>query len=360
MEVVATILGKIWDCSFDATCRQFRYLCGYKDTTKRLTDEAEKLADTRERAQAKIDEARTKGEIILSDANKWIQRVDDITKEAEHFREEEDQANKRCLKGLCINPWPRYRFGKEAQRKIEAISTLQQEGAGFESVSRQAPPPRNLLIPSSALPIIPSPIIPSSALPIIPSLALSINFQSRELITRQIMEMLKDENVSIIGICGMGGVGKTTLANEISKQAIEKKLFDFVVMVVVSQTQNYVNIQRDIAKRVHDMTEEAEELLKEEDKANKRCLKGLCIDPWSRYRFSKEAERKIEAISNLQQEGAEFENVSRQDPPPGIIPWSALSINFKSRESINRQIMDTLKDENVSIIGICGWVVWVR
>ncbi|TXG55671.1 hypothetical protein EZV62_020927 [Acer yangbiense] len=237
MEVVATIVGKLWDCSFDATCRQFRYLCGYKDSVERLRIKAEKLEHTRERVQGKIDEATTKGEIILSDVTNWIQSVDGITKEAEHFREEEDKANKRCLKGLCINPWSRYRFGKEAERKIEAISILQQEGAGFESVSRQAPPPRNLLISSSAASII-------------PSSALSINFQSRELITRQIMEMLKDENVSIIGICGMGGVGKTTLANEISKQAIKKKLFDFVVMVVVSQTQNYVNIQRDIAKRL--------------------------------------------------------------------------------------------------------------
>ncbi|TXG55648.1 hypothetical protein EZV62_020904 [Acer yangbiense] len=229
MEVVATIVGKLWDCSFDATCRQFRYLCGYKDSVERLRIKAEKLEHTRERVQGKIDEATANGEIILRDVTNWIQRVDGITKEAEHFREEEDKANKRCLKGLCINPWSLYRFGKEAERKIEAISNLQQEGAGFQSVSRQAPQPRNLLVPSSAL---------------------SINFQSRELITRQIMEMLKDENVSIIGICGMGGVGKTTLANEISKQAFKKKLFDFIVMVAVSQTQNYVNIQRDIAKRL--------------------------------------------------------------------------------------------------------------
>ncbi|TXG55666.1 hypothetical protein EZV62_020922 [Acer yangbiense] len=237
MEVVATIVGKLWDCSFDATCRQFRYLCGYKDSIERLRIKAEKLEHTRERVQGKIDEATANGEIILSDVTNWIQRVDGITKEAEHFREEEDKANKRCLKGLCINPWSRYRFGKEAERKIEAISNLQKERSGFEIVSRQAPPRRNLLIPSSALSII-------------PSSALSINFQSRELITKQIMEMLKDENVSIIGICGMGGVGKTTLANEISKQAFEKKLFDFVVMVAVSQTQNYVNIQRVIAKRL--------------------------------------------------------------------------------------------------------------
>ncbi|KAK2651058.1 hypothetical protein Ddye_018547 [Dipteronia dyeriana] len=229
MEVVTAILGKIWDCSFDATCRQFRYLCSYKDSFKRLRIKAETLKYRRERVQGKIDEAIRNGEIIQSDVTNWIQRVDDTTKEAERFTENEDQANKRCLKGMCIDPWSCYRFGKEAERKIEAISILQQEGAEFEGVSRQAPPPSNLLI--------------------IPWSALSINFKSRELVTRQIMETLKDENVSIIGICGMDGVGKTTLAKEISKQARENRLFYTVVMVVVSQTQSYVNIQRDIAKR---------------------------------------------------------------------------------------------------------------
>ncbi|KAK2651075.1 hypothetical protein Ddye_018564 [Dipteronia dyeriana] len=223
MEVVTAIVGKICNRLFDATWRQFGYLYRYKDTIKRLAVEAEKLADTRERVQAKIDEARTKGEIILSDANKWIQRADDITKEAAEFLKEDDKANKRCLKGMCIDPWSCYRFSKEAQRKIEAISNLRQEGE-FESVSRQAPPP-GIIAPS----------------------ALSVNFQSRQSITKEIMKSLKEENVSIIGICGMGGVGKTTLVKEISKRAIENKLFDKVAMAVVSQTQNYVKIQGEIA-----------------------------------------------------------------------------------------------------------------
>ncbi|KAL5861582.1 hypothetical protein ACOSQ4_002878 [Xanthoceras sorbifolium] len=121
----------------------------------------------------------------------------------------------------------KHKFGKKAQKKIDAISNLQQEGR-FESVSRQLQAPLlGLIITSSTL---------------------SVNFQSRELITKQIMETLKDENVSKIGICGMGGVGKTTLVNEISMQAIKNELFDMVAMAVVSQTQNYVQIQGEVAK----------------------------------------------------------------------------------------------------------------
>ncbi|KAK4852888.1 hypothetical protein QYF36_000813 [Acer negundo] len=125
----------VLDCSFDATCRQFRYLCGYKENVETLRIQAERLKYRRERVQGKIDEATTEGEIILSDVTNWIERVDDVTEEAEHFIENEDKANKRCLKGLCIDPRARYQFDKEEERKIKAISNLQQEGAGFESVS---------------------------------------------------------------------------------------------------------------------------------------------------------------------------------------------------------------------------------
>lgn len=57
------------------------------------------------------------------------------------------------------------------------------------------------------------------------------------------MKTLNEENVSIVGICGMGGVGKTTLVKEISKRLIQSSIFDMVAMAVVSQTQSYVKIQ---------------------------------------------------------------------------------------------------------------------
>lgn len=48
-------------------------------------------------------------------------------------------------------------------------------------------------------------------------------FKSRESAIKDIREAMKNENVSIIGICGMGAVGKTTLVKEMQKKAKEIK-----------------------------------------------------------------------------------------------------------------------------------------
>ncbi|XP_047174271.1 probable disease resistance protein At4g27220 [Vigna umbellata] len=73
------------------------------------------------------------------------------------------------------------------------------------------------------------------------------SFPSRKSIITEVLETLKDEDFKILSICGMGGVGKTTLVKEVIKILEVCKLFDEVVMVVVSQNLDYVKIQGQIA-----------------------------------------------------------------------------------------------------------------
>ncbi|KAF5941128.1 hypothetical protein HYC85_022295 [Camellia sinensis] len=73
-------------------------------------------------------------------------------------------------------------------------------------------------------------------------------FESRRLIMNGVMKALTDDSIYVIGICGMRGVGKTTMVKEVAKKAEEKKMFDKIVMVVVSQNPNLINIQVEIAK----------------------------------------------------------------------------------------------------------------
>ncbi|KAJ6314022.1 hypothetical protein OIU78_017640 [Salix suchowensis] len=62
------------------------------------------------------------------------------------------------------------------------------------------------------------------------------------------MKALKDDNVNMIGLYGMGGVGKTTLVKEVGRIAKESHLFDEVLLATVSQNPNVKNIQNRMAE----------------------------------------------------------------------------------------------------------------
>ncbi|XP_044483166.1 disease resistance protein UNI-like isoform X4 [Mangifera indica] len=232
MEIVTSCVSSISEIIFSrlfkAAGRQIGYLLNYNDNIEALRNQAQQLKGTRDSMQLRIHAAERNREIILPDVQTWISKVDDVSAEAEKFFEDEGNVNKMCFKGWCINVRSRYRFSNVAKQKITVITQLQ-EGGTFQAISQPALPPSSIIVPT---------------------VGFSGIFESRESIKNEIMEALKDDKVSIIGICGMGGVGKTTLVKQVGKQAEEEKLYDSVVFVVVSQTPNIMEIQKAIAYKL--------------------------------------------------------------------------------------------------------------
>ncbi|ONI13670.1 hypothetical protein PRUPE_4G236500 [Prunus persica] len=72
-------------------------------------------------------------------------------------------------------------------------------------------------------------------------------FESRTSIVKKIMEELRNPNTNMIGVYGIGGVGKTTLVQEVFRQATKEELFDDVVIVIdVKQNLDLERIQKEI------------------------------------------------------------------------------------------------------------------
>ncbi|KAK2441206.1 disease resistance protein [Trifolium repens] len=74
-----------------------------------------------------------------------------------------------------------------------------------------------------------------------------IYFGSRQKAYDELFETLNDDSIHMIGLYGDSGSGKTTLVTEVGKQAVDDKMFDKVISITVSQTQNIRDIQETIA-----------------------------------------------------------------------------------------------------------------
>ncbi|KAH9727239.1 Disease resistance protein [Citrus sinensis] len=75
-------------------------------------------------------------------------------------------------------------------------------------------------------------------------------FESRKSILFDILDVLTAPNVNMIGVYGIGGIGKTTLMHEVLFEAKKEKLFDQVVFVLKSSTANVEKIQDEIAEQL--------------------------------------------------------------------------------------------------------------
>ncbi|KAK4340823.1 hypothetical protein RND71_039324 [Anisodus tanguticus] len=74
-----------------------------------------------------------------------------------------------------------------------------------------------------------------------------LSFSSRKLSMDLIMNAMRDEGRSIVRVYGMGGVGKTYMVKAVAIRALKERVFDQVVVSVISQTVDLTKIQGDIA-----------------------------------------------------------------------------------------------------------------
>ncbi|KAF3438238.1 hypothetical protein FNV43_RR20999 [Rhamnella rubrinervis] len=226
MDILTSIASKVAELLVEPAGRQLGYLICSDGNIKALTEETEKLKDKRAAIQMSMDKATTQLEVISPEVKRWVSEVDKIMNELRKFFEEDVKVNKTCFNGWCQNLKLRHSLGRKAKKHTEVVLKLQQEGK-FDRISYPAPPTGMHLVASMKA------------------------FDSRTKILKQVMEAVRDENIHIIAICGMGGIGKTTMAKEVARSAQEEKLFGAAVMAVVSQNPNVTKIQGEIADALH-------------------------------------------------------------------------------------------------------------
>ncbi|XP_044481969.1 disease resistance protein RPS5-like [Mangifera indica] len=67
---------------------------------------------------------------------------------------------------------------------------------------------------------------------------------------KNVWDALNDENVYMVGVYGMGGIGKTTLVQEVERKEEQDNLFEDIAFVEVTQTLDIKKVQREIAEKL--------------------------------------------------------------------------------------------------------------
>ncbi|XP_044474981.1 uncharacterized protein LOC123202894 [Mangifera indica] len=210
-------------CEFG--CRQINYMFKYRSYMKKLKEQVKELEIRREDVKEDVEMAKRQGEQIYNEVTEWLKSVEEFMERVAKLVDDEDKAKKRCFKGFCPDLIKRYRLSKEAEEVAEAGARVL-EKVKFSRISH---PP--LLRRTESI------FVGKEY----------EHFDSRESNFQEIMDALKDSTVNMIGVHGMGGVGKTTLVKKVAWKAKEDKLFDEVVITEVTQTPDLKKIQADIA-----------------------------------------------------------------------------------------------------------------
>ncbi|WJZ94671.1 hypothetical protein VitviT2T_013510 [Vitis vinifera] len=218
MEFLNSIAGLI-PCFYDHTSRHTLYIRDLKKNLRALSQKMEELNNLYEDVTARVEGEEQRQMRRRKEVGGWIRRVEEMVEEVnEILRRGDQEIQKRCLRCCPRNCWSSYKIGKAVSEKLVAVSD--QMGRGhFDVVAEMLPRP------------------------LVDELPMEETVGS-ELAYDRICGFLKDPQVGIMGLYGMGGVGKTTLLKKINNDFLTTSSdFDVVIWDVVSKPPNIEKIQ---------------------------------------------------------------------------------------------------------------------
>ncbi|EOY25866.1 NBS-LRR type disease resistance protein [Theobroma cacao] len=219
----ADTIPRCWDCIVGHAS----YTRKLEDNLKALSVELAKLNARRDDVKRRVDLAEQQRMEPLNQVQLWLSRVQTVGADAEVLINGGTQQIQKLCFGGCFskNCKSSYNFGKQVTRKLAETVDLKNEG-DFERVAEY-----ELTAQVDVRPIEPT-------VGLEPTLV-------------KVWRLLEENDVGIIGLHGLGGVGKTTLLTQINNNLSSMPMgYDVVIWVVVSKDHTIERVQEKIGEKV--------------------------------------------------------------------------------------------------------------
>ncbi|KAJ0076268.1 hypothetical protein Patl1_34410 [Pistacia atlantica] len=196
-----------------------------------LRQTRDELEDISKDVRSRVEHADQQYRKRTNQVEGWLERVQLKLQEVQNILQKgEQEIQKKCLGSCCPrNCYSSYKLGKEVIKGTDAVNDLINKGKEFRSsddISEKLPSP------------------PVDEIPVDKTVGM-------DSILNEVWRCLDDHKVRIIGMYGLGGVGKTTLLKKLNNKFIDKRRgFDVVILVTVSKEVNLVGIQEVIRHKV--------------------------------------------------------------------------------------------------------------
>ncbi|KAM0044546.1 putative P-loop containing nucleoside triphosphate hydrolase, leucine-rich repeat domain superfamily [Helianthus debilis subsp. tardiflorus] len=221
----SVVVGKVMDILFGAAIKETGYMWNCSENVKNLKKDIKDLTAKKAKLQEGIDKAYDRAEVPGEDLKNWMNIADAEILEAKTFIDEEAESKKTCCNlPFCVNLGTLYHYGKKATKKSSSLLKTLNDGKQYENYAFN-PLPK----------------------PKYPDLSQKINLDninSHKSILEEIIRDIQDVTVQIVGIIGLGGVGKTTLANEVAIAMKDK--FENIILEKVTKNFDTEKIKENI------------------------------------------------------------------------------------------------------------------
>ncbi|KAI9095664.1 hypothetical protein K1719_026224 [Acacia pycnantha] len=236
-------------------CEQLGYLCKYESYVEDFKNKQKELLAIVKSVELKIEEAKKRNRTRVDPiVEHWLEKANELL--------QQDTKPTKCF-GSCTNFSLQIEQAKDLENLTKEIPTLIAKVDNFDVVAHDAGVP-GMEFHSQQF----------------------MTFESRKANFEKLKKELEDDNNYMIGLQGLGGTGKSTMAIEVGKHVEKSNAFNRVIFINVSTPVEEKRIRDDIARHLELQLEEEKKLTHAQQLWNKIADAGKVLiildDVWEK------------------------------------------------------------------------------